>query len=234
MKKKILISLVIVLVLFLALRDFFIKQAIESIGFSVLGAQVKVGEFSLSLITRQVHMKDFKIYNPENFTNNMLIDIARIDVHFQPIDLLSGKMYFSLIDLDVRQLAIEKNKETQFNVASLKIKPQKSDKPLDLRIDELRLNVDQVTLRDETKGGEVKETSHGVGLHKKVFKNITSPQQLVALVLFESSGLGTLMDIASVSTKNILSGVKYEVGNVSGQAKKAVNSLFGVVKSAVK
>lgn len=234
MMKKIIISIFVVLALLLVFRDLIIKQAVVSVGSSVLGAPVKVGGLSLSLLTSRIKITDFKIYNPANFSSNTLIDIAHIDVQYDLPAIVAGKLYFSLIDLDIRQLAIERNKQNEFNVASLKIKPQESSKPLDMRIDVLKLNVDQVMLRDDTKNAVAQEMSHGVGLHKKTFNNITSPQQLVALVLFESSGLGTLKDIAMVTTKHILSGVKYEVGNVSGQAKKALNAVFGAVKSAVK
>lgn len=233
MNKRIGLILLAVLVFFLVFRDFFIKLGIESIGSSVVGAPLKVGSFSLSLLSSQVHMKDFRIYNPAGFSNNLLIDIAHIDVHFDLSAIISGKLYFSLIDLDIRKLAIERNQQSVFNVASLKIKPQPSSEPLIMKIDVLKLNVDQVTLRDATKGDQVKEISHGVGLHKKTFKNITSPQQLVALVLFESSGLGPLKDMGMAMTKEVLSDVKDVAGQVTGTATKTVGSIFGSLKSIV-
>ncbi len=161
-----------------------------------------------------------------------MIDLAHVDVQFNLPALASGKLYFALIDLDVRKLAIERNTQNEFNVASLKIKPQKSDKPLDMRIDVLKLNVDQVTLREDTQGG--KEISRGIGLHKKIFKNITSPQQLVALVLFESSGLGTLKDMGMGVTKEILGDAKDVIGTVAGGAKDTVKGVFGTLKDIVK
>src|SRR3569623_516697 len=120
MVKKIGFIILIVLAVGLVLRDFIIKQVIVSVGSSVVVAPVKVGGFSMSLITNQIHMKDVKLYNPKGFTDNPLIDIDHIDVHYHPMALIKGKLHFSLIDLDVRQLVGEHNKEGKYNVASLK------------------------------------------------------------------------------------------------------------------
>jgi uncharacterized protein involved in outer membrane biogenesis len=241
MIKKIAIVLVVIFALFLVFRDLMIKQIIISVGSSVVGAPLKVGGFSLSLLTSQVHLSDVKLYNPSGFSDYPLIDIAHIRVHYLPIALATGKMYFSLIDLDVRQLMIEKNQEKKYNVSSLKVNPQQSDKkgesssskPLDMRIDTLKLNVDRVTLREYAKDGQLKETDRGIGLNRKEFRNITSPQQLAALVLFESSGLGQLKDIGMVVTKDILKDVGHLGKDVTGDAKKTVNSLVGSLKSVV-
>ncbi|MBF0489267.1 MAG: AsmA family protein [Candidatus Omnitrophica bacterium] len=234
MLKKILISLVVAIALFLVFRDWIIKQAIVSIGSSIVGAPLTVGDFSLSLLTSRVGMKDVILYNPQEFTSNPLIHIHHIDVIYHPLALLTGQMHFSLIDLDVSELSIEHNKKGAYNVSSLKIKPQKSSsQPLDLKIELLKLNVDHVTLREEGKDGKYKESNHGIGLNKKTFKNINSPQQLVALVLFESSGLGPLKNIAFATTKEIVSELGRVTEGVAGTAKETVHSVWGSLKSVI-
>ncbi len=239
--KKIGLITLIALALILVFRDLIIKQVIVSVGSSAVGAPLKVGGFSLSLLTGQMRMDHVVLDNPADFTRVPLIEIAHIQVSYFPLDLIRGKLYFSLIDLDVKQLSIERNKVGQYNVASLKIKPQKSSekinsqesfKPLDMRIDHLKLNVDRVTFRDEMKDGQIKESNHGVGLHQKTFSNITSPQQLVALIMFESSGLGSLKDIAMSSTKEVVHDLNRVVTRqLVSEAGKTVNSLVGSLKS---
>jgi uncharacterized protein involved in outer membrane biogenesis len=233
MLKKIGIIIVVLFVLVMV-RDLIIKQVVISVASSALGAPVKIGGLSLGLLTRHLEISNINIENPEGFSKNSLIDIAHVKVTFHPIDILTGKMYFDLIDLNIRQLAIEKNTQGQFNVSSLKIQPQqKNDKPLNMHIDVLRLNVDKVTLRDASQNNAAKEVNRGVGLHQKEFKNINSPQQLVALVLFESSGLGPLKNIALSATKEVLTDVSDLTKGMTGEAKKTANSLFKSIKSAV-
>ena len=56
MIKKIGLTILVFFAVGLIFRDFIIKQVIVSIGSSLMGAPVKVGGFSLSLLTRRVQI----------------------------------------------------------------------------------------------------------------------------------------------------------------------------------
>ena len=227
--KKIGIIILIIVIVGIFVRDFVIKQVIVSVGSSVVGAPLKVGEFSLSLLRRSMRMTDVTLFNPPGFTSSPLIDIAHININFYPMALLSGKLYFSLIDVDIRKMAIERNKKGELNAASLKIKPQKSDKPLDMRIDILKINVDDVTFFEANNGGQPQEINRAQVLRNRTFKNVTSPQQLVALILFDSSGISALKGIAMDTTKEVLN----LTHGVTDRAENAVKSVLGTFKAVI-
>jgi uncharacterized protein involved in outer membrane biogenesis len=243
MLKKILIILVVLFIGFLVFRDLIIKQAAVSVGSSVLGAPLKIGHFSMSLLGSRLDIRDIQLLNPSGFSKNPLIDIAHIKVQYLPMDLIKGKMYFPLIDLNVRTLSIERNQEGQFNVSSLKVAPAgsgqkeapapKTSSSMDMRIDLLKLHVGKVIYREFSKNGQMKETDRGVGLEHREFRNITNPQKLTLLILFESSGIGALKDLASVATKGLLKEAGGLGKGVTQEAKDTVKSLVGSFKSVI-
>ncbi|MFC1510399.1 AsmA family protein [Candidatus Omnitrophota bacterium] len=202
--KKVLIVLLIVVVVFAFTKNFIIKTAITTIGSSVLGAPVKVKSFSLSFLRQKMRIKGFEIHNPKGFPKGVLIDIEEVGADLDVGALLGGKLHIPLIIVDLNNMIVIKNADGVMNVDALKVaqapkdepskkkvekkKEGKKSKPPKLQIDELRLNIGDVIFKDYTKGAEPDVQAFDVGLKDEVFTNITSPEQLAALIMTAAMG----------------------------------------------
>ena len=204
MKKyqKILIIVFAVMIGMVVLKDTLIKSTITMVGSSVLGAPVKIKKFSFRAITQKVHIKEMVVYNPKGFPEEPLVDIPEVRVDFDLGALLKGKLHVPLIIFDLKKVVIIKDREGNLNVDVLKVvqakeepeqkegkpKPKKSGKAMPMQIDELRLNVERVIHKDYSQGDKPVILAYEVALKDKVFKNITSPEQLAALVMVQAMG----------------------------------------------
>lgn len=221
--KKVLIIVVGAVVLLSIGKDLLIKTTITTLGSSIIGAPVKLGHFSLGIITRKVHLKNFKIYNPDGFPQDEpLLHIPEIKVQADVASFFSGKIHLPLVVVDVKQMTIIKNKEGKLNVDSLKVAKagdkksgaqESSDMPI--QIDLLKLNVGEVIVKDYTKGEPPMVQAYPAGINNQEFKNITSVQALTALIMMEAMG-PTALKSAGMYTAATVLGVGFLPAGVAG------------------
>jgi len=192
---RILIIAVIVLLGLCLVRDFLIKSLVGTVATSVTGAPTSIGGLSLSILRQSVKISNFKMYNPRGFPKDILADIPRMNVALDVGALLTGKIHLKHMELDIKELSLTKNKEGNLNVDSLKIAEQKAEdkdkkkekkpaKQLAMRIDLVSLGMGRVVRRDYSVEGKPVINVYDINL-KKTYKNITSAQQLAALIISE-------------------------------------------------
>jgi len=123
MRKKSVVLLVCLaaLVFFCAARDRIIKEVMAAGISSVTGAPVEIGGLSLSIVKQTAVISDFKMYNPQGFSRDVLVDIPRIKVSCDAGALLKGKIYLKRLDIDLKEVGLAKNQQGELNVDSLKI-----------------------------------------------------------------------------------------------------------------
>jgi len=194
MKKKIkIIVLVVVIILgFSLFRDVLLKSLIGTVATGVTGAPTQIGGFSLSLLKQTVKISDFKMYNPAGFPRDILVDIPKIAVSFNAAALLKGKVHVKQVDFELKEVGMVKNKEGKLNVDSLKvIEEQKAEtaekekkkpaKEMAIQIDLANLAIGRIVSKDYSVEGPPAIKVYDVNLNKS-YKNITSVQQLAALI----------------------------------------------------
>jgi len=193
MQKKIRIVVLVVVLLFgfCLARDFLIKSLIGSVASSITGAPVRVGGLSLSVIRQSVKISNFRMYNPRGFPKGILVDIPRMSVACNLGALFTGKIHLRQLELDIKELGMVKNKEGKRNVDSLKIaekkpaeKEKRPAKHLAMQIDVISLGMGRVVSKDYSVEGAPVVKVYDINL-KKTYKNITSAQQLAALIISE-------------------------------------------------
>lgn len=194
MQKKIrmIILAVVLLFAFCWVRDFLIKSLIGTVATSVTGAPTRVGGLSLSVIRGSVKISRFRMYNPKGFSKDILVDIPRMSVTCNLGELITGKIHLMQLDLEIKEIGMVKNKEGKLNVDSLKIAEEKTGekekkKParqLAIRIDSVSLGMGRVVSRDYSVEGPPVIKVYDINL-KKAYKNITSVEQLAALIISE-------------------------------------------------
>ena len=193
MRKKIgiLILVVVLLFMFCLARDLFIKSLIGTVAAGVTGAPTSIGGLSLSVIRQTVKISDFKMYNPKGFPRGILVDIPRINVACNLGALITGKIHFRQLDLEIKEIGMVKNKEGKLNIDSLKIAEDKSGKEekkpakqMAMQIDTLGLGMGRVVSRDYSVEGPPVIKVYDINL-KKTYKNIIIAEQMFAFIISE-------------------------------------------------
>jgi len=198
--------LVVVLLVGVMLKDQIIKNVVKVGVAKVTGAPVAIDNFSLGVLNQSVRIEGLRIYHPKGFPQGILLDIPVVQVDYDIAALLTGKIHLKKIELNINEVGVVRNKEGVLNVDALtavqeakkekpKEAPQKETakepakkapaKAMDLQIDELKLSVGKVVYGVYPAQGEPAVSVFDVGIKDKIYKNITSPQQLVVLILSE-------------------------------------------------
>ncbi|MFH1782102.1 MAG: AsmA family protein [Candidatus Omnitrophota bacterium] len=202
--KKIVSIILIVLVAFFVIgivKDQVIKGAITTIGSNILGAKIKIDGFSLGIFTQSVRIKGFKIYNPEGFPKEVLVDIPTIYVDYDLGAILKKKIHLRKIVFDLKEVTIIKNKDGVLNVDSLKVakkeetskkEAKKDSQDMPLEIDVAILSIGKAVFKDFSGGDKPKVEVFDVGIKEKKYKNIKSAQQLATLIFVEAMKATTI------------------------------------------
>lgn len=192
MKKVIRISIIIVILIFALgiVKDQLIKSVVTVTASQVTGAPIHIGRFSLGLFKQSVHISGFKIFNPRGFPEGILVDLPKINVDYDLGSLINQKLHLIKVEIELKEMGLVKNKEGRLNVDELKVVKEgkkqqgKPSKQMAMQIDELKLGMGRIVLKDYSSGGQPVVKVYDINLHK-AYKNITSAQQLTALILAE-------------------------------------------------
>lgn len=220
--KKLAVFFVIIVVVLLVLgmiKDQLIKGAV-TVGISkVTGAPVEIDSFSLGIFTQVVEIKGFRMYHPKGFPEGILLDIPIARVAYDIPSLLKGKIYLKEVVLDVKEVGIVRNLKGVLNVDTLtavtqakakkpkaapKEEKKEPSKKMAFRIDELKLSVGKLVYSDYRQKGEPIIQVFNVGMKEKTYKNITSAEQLVVLLLTESMKSSTIKGAGIYGVATIL------------------------------
>ncbi|HTY45005.1 MAG TPA: hypothetical protein VMD52_03325 [Patescibacteria group bacterium] len=194
MKKAAIIAFVVIACLITVgfAKDLLLGPMVSAVATQVTGAKVQIRGFSLGLIRQSVRLTGFKMYNPKGFSSGVLIDLPKIAIDYDLPALCTGKLHFRLVDIELKEIGLEKNKEGKLNVDSLKVakapakgaQAQKPAKQMAIQLDVLNLNIGRIVSRDYTTGAEPTVQVYDINLNKS-YKNITSVEQMAVLVLSE-------------------------------------------------
>jgi len=204
--KKIFVIIAIVIVAILALgifKDQIIRSVVTMSVSNLTGAKMQVQQFSVGVLKPSIRIKGFKLYNPAGFPNEAFLDLPEISVDYDLKAFFKKEIHLPLLVINLKELIVVKNKEGKLNVDSLKFVQKQQEKPakpvkeapqakssevMPMKIGLLRLNLGKVIVKDFTQGDgqEPFVAVTEIGVNDKTYKNISSPQQLMALVLTEA------------------------------------------------
>ncbi len=215
-KKLAIIGIVIAALIFTnAVKNQAIRSVIVMKARAGLSAPVTINSFSMSFLRQKVAIKGLIIHNPKEFPKGLVIDIPSIFVDYDIFSLLRKKLHLALLAIDLKEVHIVKDKEGKTNLDALKTaaqqkKPAEANEqkerpaPMRLQIDTLTLNIGKVVYEDYSAGEKPVVQVYDINLKNKVYKNITSFEQLAVLILTEPMKQaaikgGAIYGIAAVS-----------------------------------
>ncbi len=191
--KKILTVLAIVIFCVFTIgiiKDQAIKSVVTVIVTQIAGAPVHIDGFSLGVFSQSMRISGFKMYNPKGFSKGILVYLPKINVAYDLGALFKKRLHLLNAEIELKEMGLEKNKEGKLNVDALKVVRQGGEKEgrpseqMPMQIDILKLGIGKIVSRDYSSGKEPVVNVYDVNIHKS-YKNITSAQQLAALILAE-------------------------------------------------
>lgn len=136
-------------------------------------------KFYLSIALGNLNIEGLKIRNPAGFSDNIMLDLPKVAAKFDQMLFTTGRLYASYLDIHLKKLLLEKDKNGRMNVDSLKISDAK---PMPVfRISLLDLQINQVIEKD-CRYTKPFIKAYDLNIRKN-YRNITGINQLILLML---------------------------------------------------
>jgi len=209
MKKILIVSgiVIIFLVGITIFKNLIIKSVVTSAASSIIGAPVHIDGFSMNVFNSTIRITGFKMYNPSGFPEGILVSCPKVNVIFDRASLFNHKPHFLLVEVELKEMVLTKNKEGKLNVDALKIVQQsKSLPPTPMQIDLLNLKIGKIVYEDYTIGANPPSVRvFDINRHQS-YKSIPNAQQLALLVLSVPMKAAAIKD-AEIYGVAVLTGV---------------------------
>lgn len=208
--KRFLIVLLVVAVLAGAvffLKGPIIKLSIEYITSMLVGAPVKVGSVSVDLRKDEVYIRDFKIYNPKGFANEIIMYIPDMRMLYNKKAFLKGKIDITYLDAEVDEIVVIKNSSGKFNVDAMKLREEDRTKwqREHFHIEMFELSIDHVIYKDHTAEEKTFIRVYDIKIKDKVYKDVPDMGYFFAVIFQEAMTDAaikgaTIMGVATVAS----------------------------------
>ena len=244
-KRTIFLLVLIILIVLLAVgKNIIAKAAIEKGAQVVTGLQLNMKSFNMGILKTSVGIKGLKLYNPPDYEDRVMLDMPEIYVDYDLGALLKKKVHLNDMRIDLKEFVLIQNKNGESNLDKLKAiqqpkegaEPKEKGAAPEMQIDNLQLKIGKVVMKDYSgKSPSVREIT--INLDEK-FKNITSPNELVSLIVFKAlmnTPFAALANVNMGALGDSVSGALSGVGNVAGETVDAAGkALKGTAEGAGK
>mgnify|MGYP002631807627 CR=1 FL=1 len=165
-----------------------LKNAAETNGSDLLGAQISLGDIALDIFKGHVAISDLAIGQPTGFGQGKSFQINNFSIDLEPLSLFKGHAKIDSIVIDKPQLNLVMiGKENNFSKLQSNLESLISDEPsssdMKLSIKDLHLNATHLSIKSD-KYGEKEVTLADVHLENiGIDEKGVSPNEVVRLTL---------------------------------------------------
>jgi uncharacterized protein involved in outer membrane biogenesis len=122
---RIVVLLVIAVVLLLVFKDTILRKIAEHQIRSQTGMDVKIGRFSSGLLSPDVTIENFKLYNTPQFGGTEFLNIPELHIEFDVEAFRQQKLRIKLVRFNLAELDVVKNQAGETNIVSMMAKMPK-------------------------------------------------------------------------------------------------------------
>lgn len=203
---RLVLLVVILLVALVVFMDSIIRALAERQIRSATGMDVKIGSFSIGLVSPVITIENFKLYNTAEFGGSPFIDLPELRMEYDLRALRSRKLHCKLVRFNLAELNVVQNKDGKTNLQALQDRQDSASpsagKPPKTRldftgIDVLNLSFGRATLLSMNDPKNVRRVD--VGLKHEIIRDIKNGDDLefkVSLALAQNGG-GEVLKIIS-------------------------------------
>ncbi len=245
MKKifKIIVLIFVILVVCLFLFKNVIARVAVSSSVKVLtGLELSIKDINLDIKNTSIGINEMKLYNPEGFTDRLMVDMSRIYVDYDLPAILKGNIHLKKVIINLKEFISVKNKNGELNLDSLKVvkESQKEEKPqavketskkTNFKIDVLELKIGRVIYKDYSNDEKPEVKEYKVNIDGK-YEDITNIQDLIRLILIKAlmhTNLEKLGNIPLNTFNKTIGGVSKTKGVVEGLGGKAAETIKNIL-----
>jgi len=230
---RLVLLLVVAVIAVVLSKDAIMKALVEQRIRARTGMDVKIGRFSVGILSPVVTIEQLKLYNRPEFGGAPFLDMPELHVEYDRAALRQRKLHITLMRFSLAELTVVKNEAGQTNLVSLMARPDAAaarQRITDLEfagIDVLNLSLGKVRLldlKDPRQNGTL-----DLGVKNQVFRNVNSEGDVfgVLLLLWVRSGDGvgnaptvSSPAIHSLPLTNQARGSKSATAAAAGPAKR--------------
>lgn len=175
-------------------KDAIAKAAAEQQIRAQTGMDVKIGRFSIGLLSPVVTIENFKLYNTPEFSGTPFLDIPELHLEYDRVAFARRQLRITLLRLNLAELTLVRNDRGKTNIASFAAAPPRAAKTTNMvqfvGVDVMNLSVGKahfIDLNNPSKNREFK-----ANLQNQVFRNVKTTGDLygVLILLWLRSGGG--------------------------------------------
>jgi hypothetical protein len=200
-----------------------------------------MASLDVGLLNTYVDIKGLRIFNPKEFSGGVMADVPEIFVSYDLGSFLRHRVHLRQLNLYVKEIIIEQNKNRQLNLASLNMlaaKPKeakKADKPPEVKIDNFHLRIDRLVYKDFSSGEKARSLEFNINLDQR-FKNVDQPSKVassIAFKLLSQAGVSGLANFGLQVFDQGIAGVGDMFGSAVSTTKGATQDLQKKVEDTV-
>jgi uncharacterized protein involved in outer membrane biogenesis len=122
---RVVVLLIVVIVLLLVFKDTILRKVAEHQIRSQTGMDVKIGRFSTGLLSPDVTIENFKLYNTPQFGGTEFLIIPELHIEFDAEAFKQQKLRIKLVRFNLAELDVVKNQAGETNIVSMMAKMPK-------------------------------------------------------------------------------------------------------------
>ncbi len=175
-------------------KDAIAKAAAEQQIRAQTGMDVKIGRFSIGLLSPVVTIENFKLYNTPEFGGTPFLDIPELHLEYDRVAFARRQLRITLLRLNLAELTLVRNDRGKTNIASFAAAPPRATKTTNMvqfiGVDVMNLSVGNAHFIDLNNPGKNREFK--ANLQNQVFRNVKTTGDLygVLILLWLRSGGG--------------------------------------------
>ncbi|MCP4650544.1 MAG: AsmA family protein [PVC group bacterium] len=243
MIKKIGITLLaIVVILFVVVaigKNVIAKTAITKGVYSITGLTLQIDSMDVGIVKTLIGIKGLKLFNPPQFTEQIMIDLPEIHVDYDLQAFLDKKVHLEEIRLNLKEFTVIKDKNGVLNLDALKPvqTAEKKEEPKgkktagekgvapEIQIDVLQLKVGKVIYKDYSQGKTPSVKEYEVNIDKR-YENITDPQEFCKIIVREALLKTAIAQLANFDVNKLkdkaVSNIKSQAASMIEEQKKGL------------
>lgn len=234
-----------IFVFLLVFKNTLIKTGVEKGTKKLTGLGLDIGDMDVGLLESKIDITDMKLLNPEGFPDKVMINMPKLLIDFELASFFKDRAHFETVELNLKELAVVRNKERKLNISTLKSvseKMEEGEKPVEQKeeekapevaIDKLILTIGEVTYKDYSLRKTPLTKTFNVGIHE-VYTDITDPKKLVNLIIvraLQGTGIAQLANFNLGRLRaDISDTLRKGVGGITETGKKELEALQETTK----
>lgn len=166
-------------------KDAIAKAAAEQQIRAQTGMDVKIGRFSIGLLSPVVTIENFKLFNTPEFGGTPFLDIPELHLEYDRAAFAQRQLRITLLRLNLAELTLVRNDRGKTNIASFSTAPAQAGKATNMvqfiGVDVMNLSVGRahyIDLRNPARNREF-----NANLQNQVFRNVKTTGDLYGVLI---------------------------------------------------